>query len=315
MTATQERTTPRSAEGAGKDKGGSARPPRKRLSLPPFRLLLPYIPILIVLLLAVFAPMLAPYDPRKVVAIPQQAPGPEHWFGTDSVGMDIFSRVLAGIEISVRTSMIVAVACTVLGLLIGTFIGLAESSRGFFGLIGRGVNKVSEYILATPNLIIGIVVVGLMGATDVALMIALTLGLMQGPIRLTRTEVLKVRKDAYLDAADMAGESKLAIAIRHVLPNSMRPALVNLPLVFGNSILFLATLGFIGVGAQPPTPEWGAMISGGVSAMMLGYWWGTLFPAAALSITVLVVAYAARGIRKGWPELTHYFRLLRTSRS
>lgn len=280
----------------------------KSASRSAWRLALPYIPLVVLLFLALFARQIAPYDPVRTVASVQQPPSRDHFFGVDAVGMDVFSRSIAGVEIAVRIGMTVAIVSTVLGLLIGTFIGLVESSRKSVGVLGRGLNKLSEYVLATPSLVLGIVVVGLMGASDTAFIVALTLALMQPPIRLTRAEVLRVRKEAYLEAAELAGNTSFVIAMKHVLPNSMRPALVNMPIIFGNSIIVLAGLGFIGVGAQPPTPEWGSMISTGISSLMLGYWWASTFPAICLFIAVMSVSYSARGIQADFPEIVRRAR-------
>lgn len=281
----------------------TARRKKKSLTRPAWMLALPYVPLVVLFLMAIFARQIVPFDPVTTVAGAQQPPSMEHPFGVDAVGMDVLSRTLVGVEFAVRIAMTVAVVSTVLGLLIGTFIGLVESSRHTVGVAGRGANKLSEYILATPNLVLGIVVVGLMGASDTAFVVALTLALMQPPIRLTRAEVLRVRKEAFLDAAELAGERRASSALRHVLPNAMRPALVNMPLIFGNSIIVLASLGFIGVGAQPPTPEWGSMISTGVSSLMVGHWWASTFPAIFLFLTVFSVSYSARGIRADFPEV------------
>lgn len=257
---------------------------------------LPIVPIVAIVLIAILAPIIAPYDPRTAVGASNLPPSAAHLFGTDGVGLDVFSRTVIGMQTSVRIGLIVVVLATVIGMIIGTFIGLAESKRGALGLLGRALNRVSDYIISVPAIVLGIVVVGLMGTSDVTLVLALTLFLVQAPIRLTRVEVLRVRKEAYLDAARMAGESSARIAFSHVLPNSMRPALANAPLVFGNSIIILASLGFLGIGVQPPTPEWGVMISEGISPLMIGFWWGTVFPSVFLFLTVLGVSYSARSL-------------------
>ncbi len=262
-----------------------------------------FLPLVVILLIAALAPILAPYDPERTVGGARLAPSPDFWFGTDSVGMDVFSRTIYGAQIAVRFGVTVALWATVLGILLGTFIGLAESSRGVRASVGRVLNRVSEYIIAVPDIILAIVVVGIMGASDTALIVAMVLALVQAPIKLTRMEVLRVRNEAYLEAAEMAGEGPLRIAFVHVIPNALGPAMRNLPLIFGNCVIILASLGFIGVGVTPPTPEWGTMISSGLSSLMLGRWWETVFPALFVLFSVLGIAYSSRAIPKVWPKL------------
>jgi peptide/nickel transport system permease protein len=268
-----------------------------------WRIVLAFLPLAIILALAVLAPVLAPFDPERTVGPARTAPSGEFLFGTDAVGMDVFSRTLYGTQLAVRFAVTVALWSTVLGILIGTFIGLTESSRGLTSGVGRLLNKISEYIIAIPDIILAIVIVGLMGSSDFTLTIALIVTLVQAPIKLTRVEVLRVRREAYLDAAEMAGETRTRAALVHVIPNAVGPALRNMPLIFGNCVIILASLGFIGVGVSAPTPEWGAMISSGVSSLMLGRWWEAIFPSIFLFLSVLGIAYSSRALPKVWPQL------------
>lgn len=288
----------------------SERPPRQpgraRLWT---RIIAPLIPLVVIVLVAVFATVIAPYSAEKAVGDALAAPSPQHLFGTDSVGLDVFSRVIVGMQISVKLALIATVVSTVVGILFGTVIGLAESKPGVATVIGQGLNRLSDYIISVPSIILGIVVVGLMGPSQVTLVFALSIYLLQAPLRLTRVEVLRVRKEPYLEAASMAGEGALRRALGHVLPNSMTPALAYTPVVFGNSIVVLASLGFLGVGVQPPTPEWGAMISTGISQLMSGQWWCTVFPSVFLFLTVIGVAYSSRAL----PRSLHTFRSLHSS--
>lgn len=279
-------------------------PRRKYRPVGAGRTILAFAPITILLLVALLAPVIAPYDPERSVAAARLAPSAAHWFGTDSVGMDVFSRAIQGTQIAVQFAIIVAVISTAGGILIGAFIGLTESSRGPIGALSRLMNEISNYIIAVPDIILGIVVVGIMGASNIALTIAVTLCLIQAPIKLTRVEVLRVRREAYLEAAEIAGESRIRAALTHVIPNSTVPAMRNLPLIFGNCVIILASLGFIGVGLPTPTPEWGYMISAGLSSLMLGQWWPAVFPALFVLLAVLAVAYSSRALPKVWPHLT-----------
>jgi peptide/nickel transport system permease protein len=250
------------------------------------------IPFAVLVLIAIVGPLLVPYDPERVVGASTLAPSAAHWFGTDSTGMDVFSRVVAATRINLVMALIVTVFATAVGLIIGLVIGMNEAGTGIAGFLGRGTNRLVDLSDAVPALIVGIVVVGLFGPSVLSLSLALSFIMMPGQVRLTRAEVLKVRGDAYLDAARMAGQTPVQVMLRHVLPNSARPAIENSSLIFGVSIIVSASLGFLGVGLVPPTPEWGAMISAGVSDVMLGTWWTTVFPALALCLAVACAAGA-----------------------
>ncbi len=245
---------------------------------------------LLLILVTVFAKAFIPYDPEKVVGMADQPPGGDFKFGTDATGMDIFSRTFAAAQVDITMAFAVTVVSTVIGVLIGLIIGSYESRTGISGWTSRGVTRFLDLTDAIPPLVVGVVIVGLMGASVVSLSVALALIMMPNQARLTRAEVLKVRSDAYVEAGLIAGLRPLQVTMRHVLPNSIRPAIENCSSVFGYSIIVLASLGFLGIGLNPPTPEWGSMISSGVSAVMLGSWWPTLFPALALMLAVIAAA-------------------------
>jgi peptide/nickel transport system permease protein len=248
------------------------------------------IPALVMLLIVAFARLIAPHDPEKVIGPADLAPSGSHFFGTDSTGMDVFSRTIAAAQIDITLAVLVTVISTVLGLLVGLVIGMNESRGSYSGLASRGASRTLDLTDAIPPLVIGVVVVGLMGASMVSLSIALALILMPNQARLTRAEVLKVRGDAYVEAGLMAGLRPWQVTVRHILPNSARPAIENCSNIFGYSIIVLASLGFLGIGLNPPTPEWGNMISSGVSDVMLGSWWPTFFPALFLMLAVIAAA-------------------------
>ena len=258
----------------------------------------PFVPFAILVLIAVFGPMVVPFDPERVAGAASQPPGGAFPFGTDTTGMDVFSRTISATRINLLMALLVTVSTTVFGVPLGLIIGMSESRRGPIGWLGRGGTRIIDLSDAVPALIVGVVVVGLFGASLLSLTIALALVLMPNQIRLTRVEVLKVRHDAYLDAARMAGLSEGRLMLRHVLPNSCRPALENASFVFGLSIIVSASLGFLGLGLHPPTPEWGSMVALGVSDVMLGRWWTVLFPAIALCIAVASAATVAGTITR-----------------
>ncbi|GAA2181785.1 ABC transporter permease [Brooklawnia cerclae] len=281
---------------------------RTRPAFPWGRTVAAFLPLVLIIAVAVLAPVITPYDPVRTVGAARTPPSAEFWFGTDAVGMDVFSRVIYGARIAVRFGITVALWATGLGILLGTFIGLSESSRGILSTVGRTLNRISDYIIAIPDIILAVVVVGIMGSSDLALTVAIILALVQAPIKLTRMEVLRVRNEAYLEAAELAGEGRLHSAFVHVIPNSLGPAMRNMPLIFGNCVIILASLGFIGVGVDAPTPEWGYMISSGLSSLMLGRWWESVFPAVAVFLSVLGIAYSSRAIPKMWPRIAAHVK-------
>ncbi|WP_344026852.1 ABC transporter permease [Pseudonocardia kongjuensis] len=236
------------------------------------------------------ARLVVPYDPERVVAPANLPPGAGHLFGTDSTGMDVFSRTVAAAQVNLTMALLVTVFATAGGLVVGIAVGTNEARAGAFGLLGRGVTRGIDLADSVPPLVVGVVIVGLFGATMTSLSAALALILLPNQARLTRAEVLRVRGEAFVDAALMAGLRPWRVTVRHVLPNSARPAIENSSNVFGVSIVVLASLGFLGIGLNPPTPEWGYMISTGVSDVMLGGWWTTLFPALALCLAVITAA-------------------------
>lgn len=239
-----------------------------------------------VLVVAVIGPRIAPHDPTEVVGLPSRPPSGDHWGGTDSTGMDVFSRTLAGTRIDVAIAVFSTLLATALGIVVGLAVGMNESRRGPVGTAARGMSRLLDLLQAIPVVIIGLVVVSFFGTNTTTMILAIAVILMPIQARLTRTEVLRVRGDAYLDAARQAGQHELRLIVRHVLPNSVRPALLNVSVILGISIVLTAALGFLGVGLPPPTPEWGSMIAHGAGDAAVGKWWSAGFPAAVLCITI-----------------------------
>ncbi|MCF7553802.1 MULTISPECIES: ABC transporter permease [Pseudonocardia] len=252
------------------------------------------VPAAILVLLAVLGPVLVPFSPIDVVDRPDLPPGGAHWFGTDSAGMDVFSRTIAATRNNLLIGLITTVLATSLGILIGLVVGMNESRRGPVGTLARGVSRALDLVQAVPAIIIGLVLIAFFGASIPSLTVALTVCLLPNQARLVRAEVLRVRGEAYLDAARVSGDSELVLIAKHVLPNSSWPALENASLVFGSAIVLTAGLGFLGVGLHPPTPEWGSMIAIGAPGAASGRWWSALFPAVALALTVFAVSGVGR---------------------
>jgi peptide/nickel transport system permease protein len=253
-------------------------------------------PLGAVVLIAVIGPFLVPFDAERIAGPVIQPPGGTYLFGTDSAGLDVFSRTV----VAARTNLVIAafttVGATLIGLVLGLTIGMSESARGIRAALARGSARLVDLLEAVPAIVAGLIVVSLYGNSSVTLTCAMAVILAPMQIRLVRTEVLRVRGEAYLDAARMQGMSATELTVRHVLPNAAKPALENTSVVFALSVILTAALGFIGVGLPPPTPEWGSMLTRGVSDALSGRWWSAAFPALALAATVASVSMAARAL-------------------
>jgi peptide/nickel transport system permease protein len=253
---------------------------------------LKFTPAAVLVLIAILGPFLAPWSGTQVVGTPSLKPGSRYYFGTDSSGLDVFSRVIDATRNDLLIGAVTVVLATFTGIVIGLLVGMNEARHGPLGQLARGVSRALDLLQAIPAIVIGLVLVAFFGTSMETLSIALSVILAPNQARLVRTEVLRVRGEAYLDAARMGGERELALTVRHVLPNASWPAMENTTVVFGAAILLTATLGFLGVGLHPPTPEWGAMIATGASDAEVGRWWPGLFPALAIIASVFSVSVA-----------------------
>ncbi len=263
------------------------------------------------LVLMVIGPWIAPHDVgRPTDSISQPPPPlldvprliwlswtggleePVYWFGTDSAGLDVFSRVLA----APRADVAIALGANIVSLTIGSLLGLAAGfSRAWLGAL---IMRISDLVQAFPVFITGMILVTLAGRSIGT--IVLTLALLYTPIyiRLTRAEVLAQRQRGFVDAARALGVREAAIALKHVLPNAMAPALIQFSVTIGFAILMTAGLSFVGAGVRPPTPEWGLMIAAGADQIVQGEWWPSLFPGLAISITVFGYAAFGNGLER-----------------
>jgi peptide/nickel transport system permease protein len=249
-------------------------------------------PLGLLVLVAVVGPWLVPHDPEQVVAAPSLSPSGTYWMGTDSSGLDVASRVIVATRVDLLIGLAVTVIATAAGIALGLLIGMNESGRGPLGVVARGAARGVDLIQALPAVVIGVVAVAFYGASASTLVIAIAIILAPLQARLVRTEVLRVRSEAYLEAGRIAGLSELRLAVRHVLPNSSWPALENTAFLFGVAVILTAALGFLGVGLPPPRPEWGSMLATGGSDASVGRWWSALFPTLAMALTVSSVALA-----------------------
>ena len=231
-----------------------ARPQRRRHMPPPFALVGMALAMLL-LLLCLFAPLSAPIDPRAVnLSLGLQPPSMAHWLGTDALGRDVWSRVLwAG-----RTSIIVTVSVLTLMLLIGVAMGLVSGYRG--GLVDDLLMRATEFCDGLPQVIVALAIIGTLGPSIPALVAALATTGWARYARLVRSLVLQTRGAEYVQAATVIGTPPVQILRRHLLPAVMGPLAVQLSLDAGATVLAIAGLSFLGLGIQPPTPEWGTML-------------------------------------------------------
>jgi peptide/nickel transport system permease protein len=245
----------------------------------------------IIVLSALFAPAIAPYDPTEInFADKLVPPGPGHLMGTNELGEDIFSQVVYG----ARTSLMVGVVVITLAILIGVPIGLVA---GFFGgRLDTALMRVSDVFLAFPPLLLPIAITAAMGTGLFNAMVALAISWFPWYSRIVRGAVIRVNSELYISAARAMGVGNVRIMLRHALPNSLTPIIVQGSMDFGYAILAAASLSFIGIGAQPPTPEWGLMAAMS-RTRFIDNWWTVTCPGLAIFVTVLAVNLVGDGIR------------------
>lgn len=261
--------------------------------------------------LAVFGPGIAPYDPTIATLNVNVPPPPladwpgllvetlsgareatPHWFGTDASGFDVFSRVIS----APRTDLTIALAANVLSLALGVFLGLVA---GFWrNWATEFLMRVSDVLQSFPVFISAMILVALAGRSTGNIVLALAMLYTPIYIRLTRAEAMAQKTRGFVEAARAIGLSEMQIALRHVLPNSLTPALIQSSVTIGFAILLTAGLSFVGAGVRPPTPEWGLMISTGANQIILGEWWPSVFPGVAISLTVFGFAVLGNALER-----------------
>jgi peptide/nickel transport system permease protein len=250
--------------------------------------------VLLIALIAVLAPLIAPYpgDVGSVTKFSQslQPPSLEHPFGTDRFGRDIFSRVLFGARISMRIAMFVVGAA----LGIGVPLGLAAGYLG--GRVERHNMRITDVFDTVPRLILPVAVAGALGPSLTNVMLALIVTWWPWYVRLLRSEVKEAKEAEYVQAVEGLGARKVRVMFYHLLPNSLTSLLVQATMDMGWVILVAASLSFIGIGASPPTPEWGLMVARG-RQFLPTYWWYSVFPGLFIFITVMGFNLIGDGLR------------------
>lgn len=254
-----------------------------------------FVGLLLVLLffgLAVFAPLISPFAPnaQDIIGAKLAPPSAKHWFGADILGRDMLSRMLYGARISVFVGLAVVAAAGSFGTLVGLFAGYRR------GWIDELVMRVTDIFLAFPPLILAMAIAGALGPSLTNALIAVVVVLWPVYARLVRGQVLVLREREFIQAAQIVGVHNRRLLLRHLLPNVLAPLLVQATFDMGATILIVAGLSFIGFGAQPPTPEWGVMISDGRNYITT-QWWLTGVPAAGILLLVAAFNLVGDGLR------------------
>lgn len=242
------------------------------------------------ILAALLAPVLAPYSPLDLDVMNRlEPPGRVHWFGTDEAGRDNFSRVLFGARITIPIAVGVIVAASVAGAGVGAIAGYAG------GRVDEVLMRVVDVVLAFPPIVLAMAVTAALGAGLQNAMLAILLVSWPEFSRLMRGQVLSVKENDYVLAARALGVPARRLLLTHVLPNAFPPVVVKATLDIGNAIILTAALSFIGLGAVPPAPEWGAMIAAGQAKFE--YWWVATFPGLAILSVVLGFNFLGDGLQ------------------
>lgn len=248
--------------------------------------------VLAMALVAVFAPLVAPYDPI-VQDIPNRLkePGPQFWFGTDTFGRDIFSRIVFGS----RTSIYVGLLSVALGAGIGVLLGVTSGYLGgWFDLL---VQRVVDGLMGFPSLVLSLVMVVSLGPSLNAVAVALAVSFTPRMVRLARASALSVREEMYVTAAQAIGSRAPRIILRHLLPNCLAPVFVLATGYLGSAIVAEASLSFLGLGVPPPHPSWGGMLQFGAKGYLEAAPWLTIFPGLALSLATFGFALFGDALR------------------
>ena len=247
---------------------------------------------LIFLFIAIFGPLIAPYGANEqIVQDVRQAPSPSHWFGTDHLARDVFSRIILG----ARDVFTLAGIGTILALLIGTFLGLLSGYRGAW--FDEILMRFFDSLLSLPALLLALLLLGILGPSRESVLFVIVIVYIPIVARVVRSVVLSVKNRAYVEAARTHGESTSRILFREILPAVLPTLAVESALRFSYAIFLVSSLGFLGVGVQPPSPDWGLMVKEARDSISQTPW-ALYFPAFSISILVISVNLLADGLKK-----------------
>lgn len=246
--------------------------------------------LILFVLIGIFAPWIAPMDPLEISSNRRGAPSGANWLGTDEVGRDILSRVIYGSRVSLRVGLVAISIALSFGALLGMIAGYVG------GWVDTIIMRLTDIMLAFPGILLAIAVVAVLGPSLFNVMIAVGVESIPAYIRTARGSTLSVKEMEYVTAARTSGSSTVRIILRQIMPNVAGPLIVLSTIGIAGSILSAAGLSYLGLGAQPPTPEWGAMLSS-ARAFVRDAWWIATFPGIAIMIVVLALNLVGDGLR------------------
>jgi len=257
--------------------------------------------ILLMVLTAIFADVVAPYDPHAInQRIQFTAPGGSHWFGTDEFGRDLFTRIVYG----ARIALFIGLTAAFVGATLGGILGVVSAYLG--GRVDLYLQRLIDVMLAFPLLILALAIVTVLGRSIPNVVLAIAIPIIPRTARIVRSNALSVKENMYVEAARAVGSSHSWVILRHIVPNVMAPYLIMLTAQFGNAILVEASLSFLGLGTAEPTPSWGLMLSGSALSYAERAAWVAVFPGLAISLAVFGFNLFGDSLRDALdPKLRH----------
>ncbi len=247
--------------------------------------------VLLVFILSIFAPLLAPYDPAAIdVKNILVGPGFAHPLGTDDLGRDVLSRMLWGGRVSLEVGFIAISIASIIGIILGSLAGY------YGGWVDSLIMRAVDIMLSIPTIFLILAVIAVLGPSIINIMIVIGLTSWMEPARLIRAEFISIKEREFITAARAIGAGDNRIMLRHILPNGISPILVSSTMGVGAAILIESSLSFLGLGVQPPTPSWGSLLTAGKDNIEIA-WWLSAFPGLAILLTVLGYNLLGEGIR------------------
>ncbi|BAN97237.1 binding-protein-dependent transport systems inner membrane component [Plautia stali symbiont] len=247
--------------------------------------------LLLALLMVAGSAHVAPFDPEAISILTRyRPPSAEHWFGTDQLGRDIFSRVLVG----ARSTILLSLLATALAMVIGSLLGTASAYLG--GKVDEFLMRTMDAVMAIPSLLFALLIVSTLGQSSMNAVLAITIAFVPGMVRIARSVALAARQQDYISAAIARGEAGYYIILREMLPNILAPIIVEATIRVAFAIMLFATLSFLGLGAQPPEPEWGLMVSEARSYFFKAPWM-MMIPGLAIALVAIGFNLLGDGLR------------------
>ena len=247
--------------------------------------------LVIIALIAVFAPLIAPYDPyTQDLSRINEPPSSDHWFGTDDVGRDLFSRVVYGTRISMLVGVVCEAICVPIGVILGALAGY------FGGWVDAVISRIIEIFASFPTILFAIAVMFILGPGIMNIFIAIGVIGWTGLARMIRGQIMQLKEKEFVEAARASGASNMKIIFRHLIPNCLSTIIVVITLDIPGDIMLESTLSFVGLGVQPPDPSWGSMISEGRKFIRQNVWY-SFFPGLAIMLVVLAFNTLGDGVR------------------